>query len=346
MTRHASAAQAQAWEQPGTLEVAPGVHRIPLPLPNDSLRAVNVYVLLDGDTATLVDAGWAKGGSRDRLKAALRDLDLRLSDIGRFLITHAHRDHYTLGVAIRRDLGTRLSLGAGERPAIEALMSDRPPLTGQLQEMRRCGAHDLVARLEQDPYLNAPGTPGLWEPPDDWLEPGTLRLDSGRTLEVIKVPGHTQGHVIFHDTEHRLLFTGDHILPSITPSIAFEPVVPASPLSDYLESLATVRKLPDALLLPAHGPVAPSVHDRVDELLDHHRQRLARTETVLRAGSRTARDVAARLPWTKKERALDSMDVFNQMLAIAETNAHLTVLVSQGRATCRTSNGVLIYQAS
>ena len=37
-----------AWERPGAHEVAPGVHRIPLPLPGDSLKAVNVYVTVTG----------------------------------------------------------------------------------------------------------------------------------------------------------------------------------------------------------------------------------------------------------------------------------------------------------
>ena len=39
--------------------MADGVHRIPLPLPNDGLRAVNVYAIADGDGLTLVDSGWA-----------------------------------------------------------------------------------------------------------------------------------------------------------------------------------------------------------------------------------------------------------------------------------------------
>ncbi|WP_308253006.1 hypothetical protein [Pseudonocardia sp. ICBG601] len=35
---------------PGVFRSAPGVYRIPLPLPQDGLRAVNVYALAD-DTA-------------------------------------------------------------------------------------------------------------------------------------------------------------------------------------------------------------------------------------------------------------------------------------------------------
>jgi hypothetical protein len=47
------------WTLRGVYEVSPGLYRVPLPLPNDALRAVNVYVVHDGDSLVLVDSGWA-----------------------------------------------------------------------------------------------------------------------------------------------------------------------------------------------------------------------------------------------------------------------------------------------
>ncbi len=52
---------------------------------------------------------------------------------------------------------------------------------------------------------------------------------------MIETPGHTRGHVVFSDPASRLLFTGDHVLPTITPSIGFEPVATDNPLGDFLE---------------------------------------------------------------------------------------------------------------
>ena len=107
-------------------------------------------------------------------------------------------------------------------------------------------------------------------------------------------PGHTQGHFVFADRAAGLLFAGDHVLPTITPSIGFEPVPVEQPLRDFLGSLTKVRALPDLRLLPAHGPVAPSSHARVDELLDHHETRLAQCLDALAGGPGTAYDVARR----------------------------------------------------
>ena len=47
------------WAAEGAWEVAPGIHRIPLPLPMDGLKAVNVYVIETEQGLTLIDGGWA-----------------------------------------------------------------------------------------------------------------------------------------------------------------------------------------------------------------------------------------------------------------------------------------------
>src|SRR3954447_6864087 len=86
------------WTEPGAHPVAPGVHRLPLPLPMDGLRAVNVYVLETPDGLTLVDGGWAIPEARAVFLDGLRQLGASLGDIRRFLVTHMHRDHYTQAV--------------------------------------------------------------------------------------------------------------------------------------------------------------------------------------------------------------------------------------------------------
>ncbi len=62
------------WAAEGAWEVAPGIHRIPLPLPMDGLKAINVYVVQsqgDGDGLTLIDGGIQQP-----------TLDLGLPDLG------------------------------------------------------------------------------------------------------------------------------------------------------------------------------------------------------------------------------------------------------------------------
>jgi glyoxylase-like metal-dependent hydrolase (beta-lactamase superfamily II) len=334
------------WAQPGTFAVSPGVFRIPLPLPSDSLRAVNIYVIVTEDGLCLVDGGWAIPETMEPLVAGLKQLDATIGDIRQVLVTHVHRDHYTHAITLRRVVGTHVVLGIGEKPVLDYLHDpDIPPLVRSAERLRTLGAGKLSERISSEAKRRAHDT-SIWEPPDEWLKAGSVHLSGGRSLEAIETPGHTPGHVVFHDLAGSLLFAGDHVLPTITPSIGFAAAPSPSPLADFLRSLSAVRQRPDALLLPAHGPVASSVHARVDELLTHHARRLDATEKALLLGADTPYEVARALTWTRHGRSLHELDDFNAMLAVFETAAHLAVLAAQGRATFNEGSGVRRYSTT
>lgn len=338
--------RSREWEQPGAYPVAEGVHRIPLPLPNDGLRAVNVYAIADGSGLTLIDSGWALTEARQRLEAALAGIGHELGDVRRFLVTHVHRDHYTLAVVVRRLFGSRVLLGAGEQESLERIIDHNRPgpgysWSGYHQLLLSAGAAPLVERMRREAPERDGG--GEWEKPDEWLAAGEEIEVHGRRLRVVPTPGHTVGHVVFADLANGLLFAGDHVLPHITPSIGFEAARPELPLGDYLSSLRLVRSMPDLRLLPAHGPVTDSVHERVDELIIHHDRRLDACAEVIRQGAATAYEAARALTWTRRERHFDELDMFNQMMAVMETAAHLDVLVRQGRLQASVTDGVVRY---
>jgi glyoxylase-like metal-dependent hydrolase (beta-lactamase superfamily II) len=324
-----------AWERPGAHEVAPGVHRIPLPLPGDSLKAVNIYAIADGEQVVLVDGGWALDEAEELLGKSLATVGYGLGDVREYLVTHLHRDHYTQAVALRRHYGGRVAVGEGERACLELIRTiESHPDVPRLYEAGALELSRMLAEWHGERDLTN------WEDPDRWLTDGVdLPLET-RTLRVIATPGHTRGHVVFHDPAANALFAGDHVLPHITPSIGVELNRPRSPLRDYLNSLDLIRALPDARLLPAHGPVAESVHDRIDELLAHHDRRLTATAEAVDHGAHTAFEVAQALPWTRRLRRYDELDLFNQILAIHETMAHLRVLVERGWLTETPVDGV------
>lgn len=331
------------WAEPGAYQVAPGVHRIPLPLPTDGLRAVNVYAIEDDGGLVLIDSGWAREQSRQALTGALRELGCGLGDVRHFLVTHVHRDHYTQALELRRSFGAKVSLGLGEQEAIGLLVAGGTrPLEQQLAELRASGATMLLRQLA-GLVGTEPGGAAGWEAPDEWLASGQEIGVNTRTLRAIATPGHTRGHVVFTDAAAGLLFAGDHVLPHITPSIGFEPVAARQPLRDYLQSLRLVRRLPDMRLLPAHGPVTGSAHARIDELLAHHRGRLNQCVAAVTAGEATASGVASALLWTRRGRRLADLDSFNQMLAVIETRAHLELLAAQGRLAGSWVDGVTHY---
>lgn len=339
-----AAAVEPTWSDPVVEEVADDVYRIPLPLPSDGLRAVNVYLIEGGDRPVCVDSGWAVQESREVLVDSLAGLGYEPGDIERFLVTHIHRDHYTQAIDLRREVQSKISLGAGEREGLEILCDpDDQPSRRRWDNLIRNGAGELVTQLDQALLGQPMFTPSVWEMPDDWVLDGDVLEVGSRQLRVVETPGHTRGHVVFHDADSALLFAGDHVLPTITPSIGFEVAQPENPLGDFLDSLARVRALPDALLLPAHGPTATSVHRRVDELVAHHVIRLDQALAAVRHGADTSFEVAKVLRWTRRERTMDELDLFNQMLAVTETGAHLRLLEAQGRVHSVIEDGVTHY---
>jgi glyoxylase-like metal-dependent hydrolase (beta-lactamase superfamily II) len=331
------------WTEPGAWKVSEGVYRIPLPLPNDGLRAVNVYALETDAGLTLVDGGWAIPAARSVLDSSLRSIGYDVADIRSFLVTHMHRDHYSMASFLALETGATTALGKGEHAALEMIRAGEDALRESMASaLVAAGAEDLARLLPADPEATAVAK-GADRMPDRWLD-GRLAIPLGeRVLDAVPTPGHTPGHYVFVDHDTGSLFAGDHLLPTITPSIGFTFPLPESPLADFLTSLATLRPMPDLTILPAHGPVAPSSHARIDELLAFHEERLQLCGRALGVTGRPAAEVAATLPWTRHQRAFAELDPFNRRLAVLETRAHLEVLVSRGQAVRSRADGIFVF---
>ena len=320
------------WAKVGCYQVADSVHRIPLPMPQDGLRAINVYVVAGPDGASLIDAGWNVPGNLDILTDGLRSIGVGLDEVTDVHVTHVHRDHYTMGPELRRRVGTRVHLGRREQPGLIALrdLANAVP-ADSLEQLCRAGAPG-VAQSAHARGLEGEWHASDWELPDQWTEQGPVTV-AGREMRATVTSGHTKGHLVFDDPGLGVTFTGDHVLPRISPSIGFELGGWGNPLGDYLDSLDLMLRRPDAVMLPAHGADGGSVHGRVRELLDHHDVRLDATRrSLLASPGTTGLEVAVDLPWTRRERPFSELDDFNKMIAICETMAHLDVLVARGMA--------------
>jgi glyoxylase-like metal-dependent hydrolase (beta-lactamase superfamily II) len=335
-----------AWETPGTYLVRDGVYRIPLPLPGDALKSVNVYAIEHDEGIVLIDAGQHLIEARTALERGLSSLGFEFGDISSIYVTHIHRDHYTQAVALRREFDIPISIGVGEERSFRRIKEIRTSgRNHQTDLLVQAGAATLMEQLTRADSATAEEVDSF-EMPNSWLVDDEKLILSGRELRVMATPGHTQGHVVFIDATHHLLFAGDHILPHITPSIGFEPVRGDLPLGDFMSSLAKVRSLPDLELLPAHGPTHTSAHHRIDQLLDHHETRLSQSLAHIVERPRTAWEVAGLLRWTRRERQLSELDLLNQFLATMETQFHLDLLVDRNRATKTSSNSVSYYLAT
>lgn len=114
----------------------------------------------------------------------------------------------------------------------------------------------------------------------DPLTDGELIDAAGTRIRVIATPGHTADSVCFHlpdDGPDGSVLTGDTILGRGTTIIGH----PDGTLADYLDSLATLRALGPATVLPAHGPTQPDLAALCDSYLAHRQERLDQVRQAL-----------------------------------------------------------------
>jgi glyoxylase-like metal-dependent hydrolase (beta-lactamase superfamily II) len=279
------------------------------------------------------------------LVAALRQLGYEPRDVRRILVTHAHWDHYTQAVKWQQHYGATLILGREERHTIEAFDRIHGVYPNQVVLLRRAGAAalaDSLERLELEPYERDMPVGD----PDVWLRGGEEIDCGGVTIVAHATPGHTRGHMVFEDLAEGLLFTGDHVLPRITPSVGFERAPDQLPLRSYLDSLRFCMTRSEAQMLPAHGAVTDEVGSRVAELLTHHEQRLEDILKLVAAGAATAHDVAGQMRWTRRECTLDELGTVHSMAAVLEVAAHLELLEMHGSVASESRGIAREYRAS
>jgi len=112
--------------------------------------------------------------------------------------------------------------------------------------------------------------------PDRVLADGDV-VDCGAfTLRAVHTPGHASNHLCYLHEQHRLLFTGDHVMQGSTVVIG----PPDGDMGEYLRSLARLLELDIAGFAPGHGHLIEAPHDEVRKLIAH---RLKREQKALSA---------------------------------------------------------------
>jgi glyoxylase-like metal-dependent hydrolase (beta-lactamase superfamily II) len=323
-------------------QITERVVRIPLPLPLPELQSVNCYAIVGDRGIALIDPGWASPETELALTTALAGLGAQTRDVTKTVVTHHHWDHVTQASAWQRDLGIPLLLGREEHHSLDMFALTRDPYLVQANSLRRAGASEIADALKDLPPQPYDADVYLTEA-DRWLEDGDEIDCGGHSIVALHTPGHTRGHMVFHDPEDNLFFTGDHILPTITPAVALETDPESLPLVSYLRSLQLLADRADGRMLPAHGAVTASTALRAAELVAHHHDRLDQVAALVSEGSSTAAQVAHQMRWTRRDRALGELSPVNGMSAVNEVVQHLDVLVEQGRLVKDDSVDVVQY---
>ena len=323
-----------------TIEVAPGVHWLRMPLPF-ALDHINLWLLEDGDTWTIVDCGLNHPQSM-ALWEQLIVSTLAPRAVGRLLVTHYHADHVGLAGWHARRWQAPLWMTEGEYLTALALYYETPGHhRGSMFDLFRSHGLD-EQRIEGMKAFSGAYRRLISELPHTFrrIMPAESLTIGARTWNVLLGYGHAPEHVSLHCPELGVMIAGDMVLPRISTNVSVRPVEPeGNPLARFLESLDRFTALPEAtLVLPSHGLPFRGMHARIAQLHSHHDERLCELAAAC-SEPRCARELVPVL----FRRPLDDRAWY---FAMGECIAHLNFLMHAGRARREAdADGVLRFLA-
>ncbi|MFC9455477.1 MBL fold metallo-hydrolase [Streptomyces sp. NPDC056983] len=312
---------------PAPAEETLGVWSTPLPFPSPLGFAFS-YLVRFPDGVIAVDAGWDSPESWDAFTAGLHLSGHTLDDLRGLVVTHVHPDHYGLAARIRHETSAWIALHPAERPRIAATAEERRLAVADVARwLREAGTPDdeLDALHAQDTDL-LQRLPAV-QPDHDLLDGAAVPGTDG-ALIAVHTPGHTAGHLCFHDRSRNVVFTGDHVLPRVTPNISKRPGSDEDPLARFDASLRRLYTYDGARVMPGHEWPFTGLGTRLEELRAHHTERLTEIESTVHAGARTVWEVAAAVHWSRPFAGLAPRA---KRSAVGETHAHLRRLAADGR---------------
>ncbi len=320
-----------------TVEIVPGLRQVVVPLSDNPLGSVNVYLIESDAGPIIIDTSWRTEETTGAIVAALAELGATTADLSQIILTHAHPDHAGLAAIFRAASGAPIALHPADWRMVDpARRLDEANYHSSAHWFRRNGIPaDERAGTRARRSMADRNPPFV---PDRALADGE-ELALGRfTFRVIWVPGHARGQVVLHEERARVLISADHVLPAISPNVGVYAPDDGHPLDDYLASLAKVRDLAVDVALPGHGAPFTGLAARVDWLAAHHEERLDEIRAALAppaaaaTRSATAFDLCHDLTWIGGTVPFAKLSPFQQSMATAETIAHLEVLRRRGEA--------------
>src|SRR5688500_10461609 len=312
---------------------------VPISLPTPFyIGPVNVYLIAE-DPVTLIDTGPKTKEASEALREGMRHARLRVSDIRRIVLTHAHEDHCGLARSLRDEAKdaevlvhnweTGHRIGRLEYAEHRTLLVRAGVPSYEIDAMRKMyeGVRQYADSFEDGEY-------------GELRDEGELEFASG-ALRILHTPGHTPGSCSFVREADRTVIAGDCILKRITPNpvLSPDPIDPSKrfpSLAEYLVSLARLRTFAPTLVHGGHGAPVNDYEELFNRYLRAIRERQAEVIRLVPKAGASAWDVSRAL--------FPETDDVHRFLAVSEAVAHLDLAHSEGKLAVEMSNGREVYR--
>lgn len=320
------------------------IGRIPTPTGFPGLGDINSYIIFPvdkDDGLILIDTGVRSEESWAALTAGLSQLQCRVEDISRIVLTHGHTDHYGHARKIHEVSGCELWAHENLWLTVERMQPPPDRLELELYFYALWGVdRDLVDKA----LARRAGFAETFQAmePDHLLKDGDIIDIPGFSLETIHTPGHCPDEVVYWQPEHKIFFSGDHLLPHITPVCLLQ--IPRSAdeprpcsLIEYQASLAKVAPYPAQVTYPSHGEPITDHRDLINSYnLATDRRMLKISRILEKTDGMTPMEIAKALfPKAWQEQMVPVM---------SEVLGHCDILENGGHVAVEEKNGMLRYR--
>lgn len=304
-------------------KIRDNLYRIGIPLPSTPLRALNSYVIKGKERNLIIDTGFNREECLAAMQSGLRQLSIDLARTDLF-ITHMHADHSGL-ISHLATPASKIYCSKKDGEIINASRRGEN-WQGVLFKVKKYGF-----RTDEDITDYLPGkryrTSGQVD--FNYVKEGDRIEVDGYSFVCLETPGHTPGHICLYEENYKILISGDHVLPKITPNIS-KWFNTENPLSDYINSLNKIEKLDVSLVLPGHRNVFTGLGGRIRELKEHHDRRCREILTLLKEDEpMDAFTLASQMEW---DITLNwkNFPASQKWFALGEAISHLKYLEAKG----------------
>ena len=307
----------------GSIELVPGVKWLRMALPF-ALDHINLWLLrdrIDGrDGWTVVDTCIDHPEPRADWEQVFAH-ELQGLPVLRVIVTHMHPDHVGLAHWLCERWQAPLWMSGTDYQAaryacqvVNSFGGER--LADYFRSHGMMDPADLEQIRKRKRYYSGlvPALPPSYVRLMDCM---TLTI-GGQAWRCIAGYGHAPEHMALYCEALNVLISGDMVLPRISTNVSVYEMEPeADALTLFLDSIDRFLPLPDdVLVLPSHGKPFVGLHERLRQLREHHRDRLAEVMDAARKKAVSAYDV---LPVLFKR----PLDLHQTTFALGEAVAHL-----------------------